>query len=200
MIDNFEHILPLLEYPNEDTFYFLQLIKRKKDNPDLGNNSVTVKSYYIYSNDYLPSKKDEIIKLCEIFNARASINLNPRNNKKVAFALLQKIANQMSNGDFNNIKNAYDSVCGVYTSEIDKRWIIDIDTHDSEFQEGVADEIVRLQDEINDTRSQKHKILAGIKTKNGMHIITNPFRLDTFQKKFPDISVHKNNPTLLYCI
>lgn len=198
MIDNFDQIAALLEYPNEDTFYFLQLIKRKKDNPELGNNSVTVKSYYVYGNDYLFKKKDEIIKLCEAFNARASINLNPRNNKKVAFALLQKIANQMSNGDFNNIKNAYDSVCGVYTSEIDKRWIVDIDVKDVLLVKDVSEYIESLQREINDERSETHKILACLETKNGFHLITNPFRVDKFKLKYPLLDLHKNNPSILY--
>ena len=42
------------------------------------------------------------------------------------------------------------------------------------------------------------KIYAYIPTKNGYHIITKPFNLKQFKDKYPDIDVHKNNPTILY--
>lgn len=42
------------------------------------------------------------------------------------------------------------------------------------------------------------KLIKTISTQNGKHIITKPFRLDAFKKTFPDIDVHKNNPTVLY--
>jgi len=42
------------------------------------------------------------------------------------------------------------------------------------------------------------KIYTQIPTKNGYHIITKPFNLKQFKDKYPDIDVHKNNPTILY--
>lgn len=42
------------------------------------------------------------------------------------------------------------------------------------------------------------KIYDYIPTKNGYHIITKPFNLKQFKDKYPDIDVHKNNPTILY--
>lgn len=195
MIDNFNRILPILEYVDGNSFYFLQILQRKKENPELGNNSVVHKHYYIYNNDYLLKKKDEIIGLCKMFNARASINLNVRNAEKISFLLMQKISNQMMNKDFINTKDA--SVCGVYTSEFDKRWIIDIDEKNYNLVNEIAIEIGRLQTEINDERSMKYRILDVLETPNGWHIITNPFRVDEFQKKFK-YDIHKNNPTVLY--
>lgn len=47
MINNLELILPLLEFLSEDDFYHLQIIKRKKEHPELGSNSYVVKTYYI---------------------------------------------------------------------------------------------------------------------------------------------------------
>lgn len=32
----------------------------------------------------------------------------------------------------------------------------------------------------------------------GAHLITNAFDVAGFTKKYPDIDIHKNNPTLLY--
>jgi hypothetical protein len=37
-----------------------------------------------------------------------------------------------------------------------------------------------------------------VPTKNGIHLITNPFNLNAFKFGFPNIDVHKNNPTILY--
>lgn len=35
-------------------------------------------------------------------------------------------------------------------------------------------------------------------TKSGYHLITKPFDMQVFRERFPDIDVHKNNPTNLY--
>src|SRR5690606_10096384 len=98
MLNNIEKILPLLEFKSEDDFYYLQILQRKKENSHLGSNSRVIKNYYITSIDYLLERKDEIIALCDIFNARASLRLNKRSFKKVAFKTMQNIANTMSNG------------------------------------------------------------------------------------------------------
>jgi hypothetical protein len=39
MVDNFEIIKSLLQFDSEDDFYHLQILKRKKENPELGSNS-----------------------------------------------------------------------------------------------------------------------------------------------------------------
>jgi len=205
MIDNFNEISKLLEFPNDQTFYFIQILQRKKDHAQgtrLGgsnNNSRLIKAYYITSVEHFFMHKEEMIKLCEVFNARACINLNPRNFEKAAFQLLQKVANQMSNKDFYGIRKAYDSVLGNYHNEMDKRWLVDIDTK-------MQQQVDIVEEWINDYQRQqisnnKYKVIARIETKNGWHLITNPFNLDAFQKVFGgQYDVHKNNPTLLYCI
>ena len=45
-----------------------------------------------------------------------------------------------------------------------------------------------------------NKIISIIPTKSGNHLITSPFNIKQFKEKYPDIDVHKNNPTLLYCL
>ena len=77
-MDNIEKILPFLQFDSEDDFYFLQILQRKKENPQLGSNSRVIKNYYITSQQHLLDKYEEIKKLCEVFNARASIRLNRR--------------------------------------------------------------------------------------------------------------------------
>lgn len=205
MVNNKDLIVPLLEFPHKNIFYFIQILQRKKDHKGVrlggsNNNSRLVKAYYINSLEKLEVQWEEMVKLADLFEARVSINLNPRNYKKAAFHVLSKISNQMGNGDFHDIHKAYNSVCGEYHSEIDKRWIVDIDKEDLDKVEKIEQYInlAHLTMSSHETAG-KYKILAKIPSKSGMHIITNPFNLDAFGKQFPTISVHKNNPTLLYC-
>ena len=82
MINNLEIIKPLLNFSSEDDFYFLQILQRKKENPQLGSNSRVIKNYYIKSVEHLELRYPEIIELCSVFNARASIRLNKEVLKK----------------------------------------------------------------------------------------------------------------------
>lgn len=197
MINNKELILPLLEFPHKDSFYFVQILQRKKDHKGtaLGgsnNNSRLIKAYYVTSKEKLEILWEEMTKLADLFNARVSINLNPRSFEKTAFAVMQKIANQMMNKDFYNVRKAYDSVCGIYQDELDKRWIIDIDREDMPQLYDIWTFVEELQREIT---NKPYKILANLPSKSGCHIITNPFNIERFSKKFPKIEIHKNNPT-----
>ena len=51
MIDNFEKIKEFLNF-NEGEFYFLQILKRKKENPEQTGNSKVIKTYYISNFEY----------------------------------------------------------------------------------------------------------------------------------------------------
>lgn len=53
MINNILAIKSLLHFQSEDDFYHLQILKRKKEHPELGSNSYVVKTYYIRSVEYL---------------------------------------------------------------------------------------------------------------------------------------------------
>ena len=53
MIDCINHIKDLLVFESADDFYFLQILQRKKENPQLGSNSRVIKNYYITSTQYL---------------------------------------------------------------------------------------------------------------------------------------------------
>lgn len=185
-MNNIELIKPLLIFEDEDTFYHLQIIKRKKEHPELGSNSYIVKTYYISSIEYLEFKMPEIIMLCDFHNARAYINLNKRSYEKLAYQMLKKVTDCILNKDFKSIRKSYESVCGNFSNEKDnKKWIIDIDTK----------EVIDILDVSNYLKLREIPIIAEIPTKNGWHFIVNPFDLSyTYLKE----DIHKNNPTLLY--
>ena len=61
------------------------------------------------------------------------------------------------------------------------------------------DKMNDILSEIKDFEPKGNKMLELIPSKNGYHIITNPFNLEFFNNVCDDkIEVHKDNPTNLY--
>lgn len=204
MIDNLEKVLPFLQFDSEDDFYYLQILQRKKENPELGSNSRVIKNYYIRSQQHLLDRYDEIKTLCKVFNARASIRLNRRSFEKVGFKSLENVANTMQNREYKHLMKSYDRACGLLNNEKVKRWIVDID----------KDEVIWLEQIINAIQPCEpsgDKILTQIPSKSGIHLITSPFNIQQFKDYFTDelstygmsyinLEIHKDNPTNLYLI
>lgn len=189
MIDNFEQVKKLLNFDTEDDFYFLQIMKRKKENSDMTNHSKIVDEMFIRSNEYLDSKKEYIVKMCNMFNARATIRLNRRSFKTCSLQTLSSLAQQIANGQFQRIDRLYSSVIGKSHNEPVKRWIVDIDQ--PEINPDMLETIERI-------KPVGKKLIDIIPSKSGFHIITSPFDVSEFVKVFPNIDIHKDNPTNLY--
>lgn len=195
MIDNFELIKPLLEFPNDDIYYHLQILRRGKDHPELPAANRVIKPYFICSLESLDYVEDEIKKLCEFFGARAYINLTPKSIKKTTMLQLKYLAQRAYEGDFKKIWKSWNTCAGEIKGE-ESRWVVDVDNCD--FRKGL-DEIENFIDELM-PKTLDRRIICEIPTKSGYHLITTPFNLQQFKEKYPDIDVHKNNPTLLYCL
>ncbi len=192
MTDNLKIILPLLTFNSEDDFYYLQILQRKKENPEIGSNSRVIKNYYITSQEHLLERYEEIKKLCEVFNARASIRLNKRSFEKVGFKAMVNIANTMSNKEYKFLKASYDRACGLGHNDNNKTWIVDIDW------------LPPLQDStniinfINNIEPKEDRLIEIIPSKSGIHLITKPFNTKIFKDRYTSIELHKDNPTNLY--
>ena len=202
MIDAINLIKHLLTFESEDDFYYLQILQRKKDNPEIGSNSRVIKNYYITSFEHLLSNYKEIKLLCKVFNARASLRLNKRSFERVGFKALENIANTMQNKEYKRLKNSYDRACGLLSSEKNKKWIVDIDSDDVQWLEQVINAIQPCE-------PQGDKIIIQIPTKSGIHLITKPFNTQQFRENFKNelklhnveekvIDIHKDNPVNLY--
>ena len=197
MINNIEHIKPLLNFENEGDFYMLYVFKRKKDQPEGERNNHqsvrTIRSYCIKSIEQLEKRYDEIMMMCEMFKVRAYIHIQKQNHKDVALEMMMALAQRIKDGQHEQ-QNLFDSVVGQLKT-YEKRWIVDIDNSSIH----VRNRIINL---INRIRPEGDKIEAVIPTKNGVHLITKRFDVMEFKKYMelggdvPDIQ--KKNPTLLY--
>lgn len=198
MINNFEQIKTLLEFPNDDIYYHLQIIRRGKDNPEMTGANRVIKPYFICSLESLDKIEQEIKDLCKFFNARAYINLTPKSIEKTTLLQMKYLAERTYMGDFKKIWKSWNICAGEIKGE-KPRWVIDIDGP----TDGEISEFIEYQCEPITKNFNGHiisKIIEYIPTKNGYHIITTPFNLQQFKEKYPDIDVHKNNPTILYCL
>ena len=106
------------------------------------------------------------------------------------------------------MRNAYNSVCGSYSNENEKKWIIDIDFPKPYV---LATSLIDIMKPLQILEEIKmilekcmplgvSKIITVIPSKNGVHLITKPFNIHDFKIFGPDIivDIHKDNPTNLY--
>jgi hypothetical protein len=193
MVDNFELIKPLLKFPNDDTYYHLQILRRGKDHPELPAANRVIKSYFIIDINDLDFYEQEIKNLCKLFGARAYINLAPKSIKKTTMLQLKYLAQRAYEGDFKKIWRSWNTCAGEIKGE-EPRWVVDIDKQLSE------EEYNRFLKYLTYLEPLGNKVIVKIPTKDGIHLITKPFNIQQFKEQCPDIDVHKNNPTLLYAI
>ncbi len=191
MINNFDLIRSLLSFRSDDDFYYALVMQRKKEHEELGSNSYVMKSYFIKSLEDFDKNRWEMTLMCQMFNARAYLNLNRRSFKKTAFHTLQKVAGIIMCEDYKSVKKSYTSVCGAYNNEDEKTWIIDVDDFKID-----SDEFMKWLKAIPPVGD---KFIAKVPTKNGYHLLTKPFNLTEFrQRVWPPHDIQKDNPTLLY--
>ena len=193
MIDNLEQIKQLLNFENDGDFYMLYVLKRKKDQPegerDNHQSVRTIKTYCVDSIEYLDKRYDEIKQLCEMFKARAYIHVQKQNHKDVSLEMMMSLAERIRNGQHIQ-KGLFDSVVGQIKT-YEKRWVCDIDNKDDKY-------LLNVMSVINRCKPEGNKIYKTIPTKDGYHLITDRFDVIEFMKEFPEISVQKKNPTLLF--
>lgn len=191
-VDNFELIREFLEFKEPTDFYHLQVMLRKKDNPNASTNNKLVKAYYIKSKEHLDHIKNEVITLCRAFNARAYINLGRKDDLKCTLNTIAGLPTRLMKGNVEKIHREYNSQAGLLKPE-EAAWVVDIDDVD-------LTDIDAIMAFINSLRPTEvtDKIRFEVPTKSGTHLITSAFNLQEFAKSYPNIDVHKNNPTLLY--
>jgi hypothetical protein len=137
---------------------------------------------------------DEIMALCELFNARAYINLNKKSWKQITGKSIEILGHCVIRDEWKHARSVIDSACGeTGACDGNKSYLVDVDTKD-------VSEVEVITKAIYGSRPIGNKIIANIPTVHGCHLITRGFNPEDFRKFYPkEIDIHKNNPTLLYC-
>lgn len=195
MVDNFDKIKELISFNTDKEFYFIQVLKRRKDNPDLFKDVVTINNYFCYSYNDFDKFKEKIINDCDTNNARCYINLNRLDGEKVALTNIELITKYLLQGNYHSVKNAYVKACGNTKCDDNKKWVVDVDQCDLPNISDIIQTIESLHSEI---KNKDYKIIDIIPTQTGKHIITNPFNMQKFSENYPEIMVNSNSPTVLY--
>lgn len=167
-IDNFDKVASALNAGDPDQFYFVQIIRRKKDNPTAKFNYAEYpKSWDIHNAQELMSIKDEIKKLCSMYNARAYIRLNPRSHKLTNANAAEMIRRSLKTNHSLNAEIAHAIAAGhsfktrQHTQDFPVS-MIDIDTTDKNVHQKV----------LNQLQQNGIKILFTYETLNGgLHIV-----------------------------
>ena len=194
-VDNFDLIKKHIHSSDSNEFYMLQIMRRTKDQKGYNgkHKQSIIKSYFISSVEYLESKRDEIVGLCEMFNARAYINLNKKSYKQVSLKALEILAGKIAHEEYD-IRSLFESACGQ-TGACDgqKTWIVDFDSKD-------LDELDRIKNIIDSIDPKGvSKIVETVPTRHGYHLITRPFNKKAFYEMYnKNLDIHDNNPTCLY--
>lgn len=197
-VDNFSELSDLLfgkdsRPMSEEEFYFLQIITRGKDGGS--NKNRLVKFYQIRSKEQLQRLEREIKAICVATNSRAYIHPTRRNETDVANVFLELTAKSFVNRDWKCLPGIFSTACGKSFVHGDKKFIVDLDGYslDSAESRNLKEFVYSLRGSTTGDR-----IFGEIETVSGLHLITTSFDIGEFKKKYPDIDVHKNNPTLLY--
>lgn len=202
-VDNFDSIRKLLRFDDDgDSYYFIQIMQRKKDDMDISKNNRIIMNYYITSLDYLNDREEEIKTLCKIYNARAYISINPGSFRKSCQYAFKELADINISGQYRQIINLMPTLAGKYNNGGDsKLWIIDYDSKDDSHI-GEIKEALRVAKGRDGEGVDKIKLT--LPTKNGFHLIVTPYDPRATEALFRsfdfEVAVHKNNPTLLFAI
>lgn len=200
-VDNFDLIAHSLLFSEDlapeiagDRFYMVQIMTRTKDT---GEKPRHIRTLFVESREYLLSHKDMIVKLCEMFNARAYISVNRSSYKTGALKMLKELADILENGNYKGVLSLPETVAGKYTcAGSDKKWVVDLDGVTTD--EGRRPYIDFIMNEYNEGRGKPNGEIIVVPTPNGSHLLVTPFDVRNFKRKWPDIEIHKDNPTVLY--
>ena len=159
---------------SSDTYYFVQVIRRRRENPGLDKSEVQLASWFIDSLGKLDEIWDLITLLCTHYNARCYISLIPRSKEKLAKSALVKLAETVK---FNNYDTTYKIFSRLSLSDEvnessvgEKYWVLDIDSEND--IPGVIKFLGEAGMVIRDT----------FQTPRGLHILVLRFNLSTIEK------------------
>lgn len=202
-VDNFDLFSQALLFREDlrpdlalDVFYMVQIMTRTKDT---GEKPKHIHTLFVESREYLMSHKDMIVKLCEAFNARAYINVNPSSYKKCVLESFTELAMMVENERYRGILSLPETMAGAYTNPLGKehkKWVVDLD--DLRTEEELQPFIDFIMNEYNESKRETSGEIIVVPTVSGSHLLVTPFDKRRFKDRWPNILIHENSPSLLY--
>lgn len=198
MRNNFDLIKEHLTFYNEKSFYFIQIIKRKKENPEMTGYSRPIESFYVFNKEQFERFKPNIIEKCEQNRARAYIKMNTLDAEKVGLMAIRVLSERIDSKDWKGLSSNFNVACGQSGSQAEtkKLYLMDIDNDSGYDKNEIREYLKTLQPWSLDSSSDK--VVLEVPTQNGIHYLTTGFEINKFKQKYPNIDVHKDGITLLY--
>lgn len=171
MIDNFDLIKGFIKGHTtfeKNDFFFLQVIRRKKDNPEMVKHEQNIDNFYLYSFADFDKYKDRIIETCELNNARCLIRLGKRNMEQLAAKTILLIAEAQFDRQYHKVASAFTSACGQFSADKKKLWMADVDD-------------MSIFEEVKSHLESITKIHLIVPSKTGCHIIISGFKPDLWK-------------------
>lgn len=224
MRDNFKLIREKLKFDMNGSFYFVQLLRRTKDeklglngepNPLYHGNmqSKSLRNYYIRDLRTLDLYEGEIRSICDTQDCRAYIRLNRRSDEKVIKILASRLMQYLVTENYGKPERALSSAVGLACAEPrkSKTWILDVD------EEYMRPDITAtiwtfLHQELGPVLVKDVFIVP---SPHGCHFITPPFNRNKYVEYWKTIAqdpmrqmmcpvpadphgIQPDNPTILY--
>jgi hypothetical protein len=208
------NLLKTLVSFQENEFVFVQILQRRKDNPELELGVKRIKSFTFYSWEELEKQFDRIVELCDLNNARAYIRLNKQNSVDVSLRCIEEISKNLRLGHPDNNRNVWDSVSGQGGKK--DYWVLDLDTEHMNLLDSIGADLAThfterfLKSHGDDPEMAEFACdwfpIEVNRTKSGVHLITRAFDtriLDKYNKELsakqlPTIQIQKDANTILY--
>lgn len=205
MIDNFDLLRPHLRFGNPDNFYFIQVLKRRKDNPGMARHNKHIRDFTVAGPEQFRQVQPKVIEYCEKHNARAYIRMNRRSFKQVTFFVLKYAADLIQSGHFfDPIKSAFSIAAGktCFETGLNKTFLVDVDEEQLDSIQTIK---AFFQDYFNGkyygsggpSAVDNYKLIE-VPTVSGAHLLVSAFNVKLFADRFPNVEVHRDNPTILY--
>ena len=176
IIDNISKISSLLKF-QEGIFYYVQVIQRRKENPELPKCDMKRYQTFITSMEDLKIHLPRIKKVCEDFNARAYISLVPKSLEKLAKQCALEYVKRINSGEYKRVWDIPNRLALSYDIRVKipgekPYWMFDVDN--KEDKDPILEFLLKNKVEIVDT----------IETPNGCHIVVkvfNPKIIDSYK-------------------
>ncbi len=189
IIDNFDILQSFVpEVFDGDTFYYTEILDRSKK---AGNNKGRrLRTFYHRTRDEFHKQREQIIDMCNYFNARAYFRPSSRSFKKVGQKFAAHLLKQAFAENWEGMRHGYSSCCGK--TRLGKVWLFDFDF------ESPKGPLLEMETPLSMWLMESDVSAIRVPSKKGFHILTTPFDRRIVDQFKEDVQIHYDNPTNLY--